>query len=166
MCSKRPSAAQMQAVDVDTICQQFAENRMTLWCTVAKLWCQTLCRFSGPPCNTRLSLNRLIGWNVINLISCIKSFSNLYQNKKLVFLRTCITYKVFVGHPPGVLRKPNLDRNHDIWPSELRTSPTATPALGTFTSILVCSLEAFFLFFFETGRWAKSVMWPIGIAAE
>jgi len=30
MCSKRPSAAQMQAVDVDTICQQFAENRMTL----------------------------------------------------------------------------------------------------------------------------------------
>jgi len=32
-------------------CKEFlSENRTTLWCKVAKLWCHELCAVFGPPC--------------------------------------------------------------------------------------------------------------------
>jgi len=47
--------------------EHFAENRLTLWCTVAKLWCHKLCAvFFGPPC---------IGYNAMQNLHFVSHFT-------------------------------------------------------------------------------------------
>jgi len=38
----------------DFLLKQSAENRMTLWCTVAKLWCHKFCAVFAPPYITKI----------------------------------------------------------------------------------------------------------------
>jgi len=46
--------------------EHFAENRMTVWCTIAKLWCCKLCAtFSGTPYTILIAINTYHIWTFV-----------------------------------------------------------------------------------------------------